>query len=499
VVAHTEIHARAHLRSAIPAGRSDIQPLRGTIEGRPDSWVRLTHTRSGWRGVLSDGHELYAIEPTADIAESTVQPMTAAPGTAPVMYRLADALMPGGPGYCATLPAEGGTPAPGRPTALMAYKAITAELAQSTARPTRRLVIGVVADYEFVRFVSGDPEGAIISRMDIVDGIFSTQVSVRVSLAPLTLFRDSQQPFTKTAPNDLLTELKRYRGNTPAQLALGVTHLMTGRKLDGNIVGIAYMGSVCNGDTAASLSQGSHSTTMSALITAHELGHNFNAPHDGDPGACSTIPQTYLMAPRINFSNELSACSLQQIESRIGSAQCLARYIPPDVALQLPASSIGAAVNSTFTLSFTVQAVGDDVSNDVVANATVPASLTLQSATASGTPCTSGAGTVSCTIGALAPGDSRKIDVNLTGGSAGVSTVALSATSSNDSVAANNSGQVTINLSSAANATAPATQGSAGSGGGGRVDITLLALLGCILARGRCYASTKSRSLASTC
>jgi hypothetical protein len=32
-------------------------------------------------------------------------------------------------------------------------------------------------------------------------------------------------------------------------------------------------------------------------IAAHELGHNFNAPHDGEAGACATTAQTFLMAP----------------------------------------------------------------------------------------------------------------------------------------------------------------------------------------------------------
>ena len=53
-----------------------------------------------------------------------------------------------------------------------------------------------------------------------------------------------------------------------AQTVTGVTHLMTGRDLDGNVVGISYMNSVCNGDSADSLSEGAHSTLESALIAA---------------------------------------------------------------------------------------------------------------------------------------------------------------------------------------------------------------------------------------
>ena len=53
------------IRRAVPAGRTDIEPLTGTLEGQRGSWVRMTRTRSGWRGVISDGRDLYAIEPSA--------------------------------------------------------------------------------------------------------------------------------------------------------------------------------------------------------------------------------------------------------------------------------------------------------------------------------------------------------------------------------------------------------------------------------------------------
>jgi len=312
---------------AVPADRGDIQPLRGTIEGQPGSWVRLTRSRSGWRGVLSDGRELYAIEPAAEVAQVAVQPLTTPSGTAPVMYRFADALMPPGAASCGTLADESGSD---KASALSAYKALTSELiTQSAQAPTRRLVVSVVADHQFADAIGDDPEGAIIARMDIVDGIFSAQVGVKIALAPLTVFRHAPDPFTATSvPADLLAEVSRYRGRS-APLDTGVTHLMTGRSLNGTIIGIAYLGSVCNGDSAVSLSEGTLSTTESALIAAHELGHNFNAPHDGQPGACATTPQTFLMAPRINFSNQFSECSLRQIASTAATAQCLTDIAPP--------------------------------------------------------------------------------------------------------------------------------------------------------------------------
>ncbi len=487
------------IRRAVPASRPDIEPLRGTVPGQPGSWVRITHTRSGWRGILFDGQELYAIEPAHEVAGYLVQPLlTAGPGDA-VIYRLKDALLAVGPAFCeiaqpdspavpdsavtgssGTAPAT--SPVPKQVSAQALYSAMaTGSDTQSTV-PTLRLLVGVIADYEFLQEYSDDPEGTLISRMDIVDGIYSSQVGVKIALAPLTIQQTSQEPFTSTDPNTLLSQVRQFRHNSSEQMATGVTHLMTGRDLDGSTVGIAYMGSVCDGDTADSLSEGNHSSLMSALIAAHELGHNFNAPHDGVPGACASTPQIYLMAPQINFSQQFSACSLQQIHLRIQTAQCLTPYTAPDVSVTVPESVVHASAASKFTLSFVVHADGDDPSTGVTASAALSPNLTLQSVTVPTGSCSSDGTSVSCNLGTLNPKETRQVSITLVGGQAGTSPVTVAVKSANDAVAGNDSAQISVEISAADPTTAPA--GSAGSGagsgsggGGGRLDLLLLAVL----------------------
>jgi hypothetical protein len=251
---------------------------------------------------------------------------------------------------------------------------------------------------------------------------------------------------------------------------------MTGRKLDGDIVGIAYMDSVCNGNIADSLSEGTHSTLESALIAAHELGHNFNAPHDGESGACSATPQTFLMAPKINYSDQFSSCSLVQINARIQTAACLVPYEAPDVAVELPATLVGAVVNSTFTVSFIAHAIGDDQSNAVTAGASLPANVTVQSATVTNGTCTNDSATVSCTLGNMLPQETRQIDLTLVGSTVGSTTAILSVASPNDSVSTNNSAQVSIQIS-AAPPSPPIAYSSSGGGGGGDLDLRILGVL----------------------
>jgi hypothetical protein len=475
------------LQRAVPADRTDIEALRGQIEGLPGSWVRMTHTRSGWRGMVSDGAELYAIEPANEVAASLVQPL--ADSTGSVMYRLKDALLPDVAGYCQILnvdgtPYVGSEDLQGRVTAKRMVDAITQDASSSFPNgPDLELTVGVVADYEFYQR-SDDAEGAIIARWDIVDGIWSGQAGVKISLAPLTILKTAKEPFTKTDPNSLLQQLRSYRHGSSAQLATGVTHLMTGRDLDGNVVGISYMNSVCNGDSADSLSEGAHSTLESALIAAHELGHNFNAPHDGETGACKSTPQTFLMAPKINYSDQFSSCSLTQISARIKSASCLIPYEAPDVRVEVPATLVGAVANTTFTVSFVAHAIGDDASNSVTANATLPSSIAFVSASAAGGSCTATGQTVSCTLGNMAPQETRQIDLTLTSTTVGSSVTTVAVASPNDYVSTNNSADVTIQISEAPPPSNPTTPGTtanaasnAGGGGGGAVDWSVLSVL----------------------
>jgi hypothetical protein len=210
------------------------------------------------------------------------------------------------------------------------------------------------------------------------------------------------------------------------------------------------------------------------------LGHNFNAPHDGDPaGACATTPQTFLMAPKLNFSDQFSSCSLDQINTRIKTAQCLIPYEAPDVQVELPATVVGAVESSAFTISFIAHAMGDDASQDVSAMASLPASLTLQSATASGGgTCTNDGGSVTCSLGTLQPQETRQIDLTVIGNAVGNTTTTVSVTSSNDYVVDNNSAQVTVQISATPSAPVSSSQsGNGGSGGGGSLDLIVLAAL----------------------
>ena len=90
-----DLETNGSIAQGVPADRPDIKPYRGTVAGQPRSWVRLTRTREGWRGVINDGHDIYAIEPASEMTQTAVQPLPeGGSSSVPVIYRLADAIMP---------------------------------------------------------------------------------------------------------------------------------------------------------------------------------------------------------------------------------------------------------------------------------------------------------------------------------------------------------------------------------------------------------------------
>ena len=449
-----------------------VEALRGTLRDVPGSWVRITRTPAGLYGMFFDGRELYVIEPAHELAGSAVTPLEAT-GSDPVVYRLADTVMPVGGASCGTVTladvARGGR------SAAQQFNATVAELQIAAAGlpPTRQLEVAVVGDFEFSQlpFSGGlTPEQAIAARMNVVDGIFSEQVGVKLLFPSVTVFRDAADPFSATTvSNTLLDELALWRQATPAQNARGLTHLMTGRDLDGTTVGVAYVGALCRQRFGAGLSQAANlSASTAALVIAHEIGHNFGARHDGESGSvCEATPQTFLMAPRINQSSTFSQCSLDTISPEVAAAACVVPLNVADADFDLPTAA-SRLRGASFDYTFNVRSIGATQVEGVTATITLPGSLALNAASTGGAACSMTANTATCNIGALAPQATRAVTLNLTGQQVGNSQANFALNSSNDAGAYNDTGTASFDIDPSADlgvvlAASPATFTTGGS------------------------------------
>lgn len=438
-----QLAPNAPVAAAVPPGRADLVPLAGRIAGLPGSWARITRSREGLVGLVSDGRELYAIEPARVIAPIADAALVA-PASGTVIYRLQDAWIDPQAASC------GVTESDGPPTAMSLYKALGAELAPLAAIAVdRQLDVAMVADYELFQEWGPATVDFLVARMNVVDGIYAAQVGIRIHVGSAQVLESPRQPFTATAAPDLLQQLAGFRRTTSAAQRLGLTHLMTGRELDDTTVGIAYLDTICSLQSA-SLTEaraGKLSAALISLIAAHEIGHNFGAPHDGEAGkACATTnPNTYLMAPTLSTANtQFSSCSLAEISRRVAAATCLTAVDQVDVDIVAPVATARHGVDETYSIAFDVRSIGTRDATAAAATFSIPASSTLESIEAAGGSCTVAGGQASCSLGTLASGSTRSITLALTGRSAGTETLAANVFAADDGTLGNNSTTVEI-------------------------------------------------------
>ncbi len=418
-------------RGLLPEG---VEVYRGDIAGVPDSWVRIVIADEMPRGMLWDGSELWAIEVVSDPA-SGVDRAT--------IYRLRDVRITPGALTCSEISI-------GNNAGELA-EAVFSEVAASAARDlgaTLEIDVAVIGDFEFTSAKGLNSSAELTTRMNNVDGIFSAQLGVQIHINRINTYSTDNDPFTdQTQPALLLGELSNYRFTTPEQHANGLSHLFTGRNLDTNSAGISYTGGLCSRQFGAGVTQGTHSVTMDSLIAAHEIGHNFGAPHDGVAGLpCESVTGSFLMAPQFSGSDTFSSCSITEMQARLDTADCIRALSSADVAVVVNSQPPGVLLGDTASVLFDVDNVGSETANDVDLNVTIPTGVALSSVSVTVGSCTSGAGTASCAIGTIAAGSGATVTITATTTAVGDVDFVASVTADADQNSNNNqaTAQITV-------------------------------------------------------
>ena len=427
----------------------------GTVAGLPGSWVRLTRLDDGIHGLVFDGTDLYVLAPAGQTQAQLDTPLPGLAKTATLIYRAADADSGLGPDFCRVLrPPSGDGGATGDAPAEPAYKAIFAELksnadAIAAALPTRELDLALVGDTQLAATYANAP-GEMLARLNNIDGIFSSQVGVKVTSGFVKVLTDNGG-MVSTVADMLLDQFESYRKSTPQAASRGLSHLMTGRDLDGSTIGIAYLGTLCASQFAVSLSQTYSDSFTSSLVAAHEVGHNFGAPHDGVSGSsCTTTPQTYLMSPTINGSSTFSQCSLDQMAPKVNAATCLTAPTFADVAVEFASASIPAYTKQDLHVPVDVVSGGNLGIDQAVLTLSTSGSMAIRGASVPGGTCATEGSTWTCQLGTLAAGTRRQVDVVVRGDFISAATLLASVQARADTVPTNNDVSVQVVFSSPA-------------------------------------------------
>ena len=412
---------------------NDVGVYRGEVDGMPGSWVRVVVADGRPQGLLWDGKVMYAIETDND------------PSSTPVMFRLDDLQIPAGSLTCAQ--------ADQQMTASKLLGAVAKDVrpsVEAAAGADSSLDVAVIADFEFASDKGNNTVAELVTRMNNVDGIFSEQLGVQLNLARTDVFTTSNDPFTdESESGSLLDELTDYRNANAEQNANGLTHLFTGRDLDGTTVGVAYTGALCSRRYGAGLTQGTHSASLDSMIAAHEIGHNFGAPHDGTSGSnCEGTAQDFLMAPRLNGSDTFSACSIQQMQDDVNRASCVTPL--PTLDIQVVANQPGdSLLGDSDTVTFVVNNVGTEDAVDTGFEVSLPSSVTLDSITSSIGSCSSGGGSATCSIGSIGVGSNATVSLTVTSSAPGDARFSATVTTTGDSNSGNDTATLTLGVNPA--------------------------------------------------
>ncbi len=260
-----------------------VVTLRGTVESMPDARVA--------GALLEDG--LYARIMIAGGSEFWIQPVpTSIEGASPshhVLYERGDVLRTSH--FCGAdlLANNFGQPGfeevPQNNTA-MGTSLFTAE-------------VGCDADYEYYLDYGSSTTNVSDRIQTVINSInlqYESEVSITHSITQVIVRTSSNQPYTSSDASTLLNQFRSEWNANQGSVQRDVAHLFTGKSIDGGTIGIAWVGAICStygyGMVESDFNNNYSSTTD---LSAHELGHNWNAQH------CTCT--SYTMNPYITSAN----------------------------------------------------------------------------------------------------------------------------------------------------------------------------------------------------
>lgn len=164
------------------------------------------------------------------------------------------------------------------------------------------LEIALDADFEYFSLFGStlDTLAQMELIFNIVNDQYESEVGIRHAISDAIVRTTSSDPYTTSDSDELLDQLRDFyvTGEGNGTISGDLCFLFTGRNLDGNTIGLAFIGVVCNPEFGFGLAEDIFTLSSMTDLVAHELGHNWNQDH-------CTCPN-HTMNPTITGANDFN-------------------------------------------------------------------------------------------------------------------------------------------------------------------------------------------------
>jgi hypothetical protein len=271
----------------VPVPNSPVNTFRGSVRQMPDSRVSLGIMEDGLlaRVDLGDGSEAYWIEPVP----------RAIPGVEPgmhVVYHSSDVLDTGG--RCGVVEVE-----------QVAANAIARAKGEQVAFGTGGLCtaqLGVDTDNAFYNDFGQNTtavENRVNSVINTMNNQYESEVFITHQITAILVRTTGGAPYTASTIGGLLTQFQNEWNANQGAINRDLAHLFTGVSFPGSTIGIAFSGTVCFEFSAYAVVENEGFFSCATDLSAHEIGHNWNAAHC----LCSNQFSGQSIATITNFRN----------------------------------------------------------------------------------------------------------------------------------------------------------------------------------------------------
>jgi len=203
------------------------------------------------------------------------------------------------------------------------------------------------ADYEFFQKNASSATNTVNDIelvMNNVSFVYDRDVNISYEYSAFVVRTTAADPYTSTDMITLLCEFRTKWNATPEnQIFRDVAQLYTGKTINGSVIGLAWLGVLCNqagndcsgsGNLAYNSVESRFTTNLDfrTALSAHELGHNWQAQHCDSSNPCNIMCSAVNACQGITGSNlKFAATEQAQITAYRNAVTC-------DPALPAPIS-----------------------------------------------------------------------------------------------------------------------------------------------------------------